>query len=435
MRFALLLVAGLFVIHAGWAQTPDVHDSTTPSRRANSLARAPTDAPAASADAATTPTRNPSSTRPTKPVRISPLGEESLEIYLTLTFWVVFAGSALATFVASIMADEQEQRLKNGTFGAVAGTSVGALAALITNDRLLVISGFCGSGFGALLGWIGSLVLSFWAAKTAIGKTVLTYQISGFKGVKEQLDLVENEPLMRALEEWGRSFTRRVDRQRDDVLRLAAGGSTNQFISILLRGWVYSTVDVLGLLFKLAKKPGYQNRITLIIFGVGDGDKPLGKHWISDSGALAAHNSEQEFDATSIGYKVVTQEYFSPYFFTSGAAAGSANNGQNRGTSKYRPFWTFRINDSAVLSIDWPGDLGEHDPFLTITRDLFHLDVGPKIEATLGHWFEPRKLYEVVGLKGPLPPVKPSPAAPPAAAVGAGAATASSEGNQVSGKT
>jgi hypothetical protein len=163
----------------------------------------------------------------------------------------------------------------------------------------------------------------------------------------------------------------------------------------------------------------------LIIFGVGDGDKPLGKHWISDSGVLEAHNSEQEFDDTSIGYKVVTQQYLSPYFFTSAAAAGGANNGQNRGASKYRPFWTFRINESAVLSIDWPGDLGEHDQFLTITRDLFHLDVGPKIEATLGHWSEPSKLYEVVGLKGPVPSLKPSPAPPPAAAASAGAHAAS----------
>jgi hypothetical protein len=93
------------------------------------------------------------------------------------------------------------------------------------------------------------------------------------------------------------------------------------------------------------------------------------------------------------------------------------------------PFGRFASNESAVLSIDWPGDLDAHDQFLAITRDLFHLDVGPKIEAILAHWSERSKLYEVVGLKGPVPPVKPSPKPPPAAAAGAGAHATSIERN------
>src|SRR4051812_49341209 len=60
------------------------------------------------------------------------LAAGSKPIYHSLSLAdIVFVGSLLATFVASVIAEEQDQRLKNGTFGAIAGTSMGGLAALI----------------------------------------------------------------------------------------------------------------------------------------------------------------------------------------------------------------------------------------------------------------------------------------------------------------
>ena len=47
---------------------------------------------------------------------------------------LVFAGAALGTLVASVMAEEQNQRLRNGAFGTVAGGFVGALMALLTKQ-------------------------------------------------------------------------------------------------------------------------------------------------------------------------------------------------------------------------------------------------------------------------------------------------------------
>jgi hypothetical protein len=69
---------------------------------------------------------------------------------------LVAVGSALATFVVSVMGDEQDQRLKNGTFGAVAGTSIGGLAGLMTKQADLLVVGFFGSVVGALNG-MGSI--------------------------------------------------------------------------------------------------------------------------------------------------------------------------------------------------------------------------------------------------------------------------------------
>src|ERR1051326_8318409 len=69
----------------------------------------------------------------------------------------------LATFIASVMADDQEIRLRNGTFGAIAGASVGGFAALLTDDKSLLLVGIFGSSCGAILGWSASLCLSFLA--------------------------------------------------------------------------------------------------------------------------------------------------------------------------------------------------------------------------------------------------------------------------------
>jgi hypothetical protein len=72
----------------------------------------------------------------------------------TFIYWAVFLSAFLAVLVASIMSDEQNDRLRNGTFGAIAGSSIGGLAALLTSQPTLLILGFLGSTAGALVGLV-----------------------------------------------------------------------------------------------------------------------------------------------------------------------------------------------------------------------------------------------------------------------------------------
>src|SRR6266568_3447185 len=76
-------------------------------------------------------------------------------------FWAVGISALLATFVASVMADEQNERLKNGTFGAIAGSSIGGIAALLTSQHALLITGFLGSAIGGFFGWLAILWFSY----------------------------------------------------------------------------------------------------------------------------------------------------------------------------------------------------------------------------------------------------------------------------------
>ncbi len=180
---------------------------------------------------------------------------------------LVVLGAALSTFVASVMADEQDQRLKNGAFGTVFGGFSGALMALITSDNGLVILGFVGAAAGAALGWIVSLALSVWAAKTPLGRAVLEYQIGGWKAVRERLGIEEREPLLHAYTKWGHNFIRSVHSQKAELARLSNGQQRDISGEIVIGGWLLSVVETIDLLFGLGKRPHYRSRVTLIVFG------------------------------------------------------------------------------------------------------------------------------------------------------------------------
>lgn len=296
---------------------------------------------------------------------------------------LVLGGSALATFVASLMADEQNQRLKNGAFGTVAGGFVGALMALITKDDTLLVFGFVGSAGGAFLGWLVSLCLSWAAATTQVGRTVLEYQIGGWQAVRDRLSLEEREPLLNAYTKWGRNFTRLVAAQTTELSRLELGIGRDKAAEIVVRGWLLSIVEIVDLLFVLGKRPGYRSRLTVIVFGSGS---IVGRHWISDSGRLPHHKMGREFDEKSIGYQVLAGTLASPYFTT---GEDARQHGQDRGEQTYRPFITFRITQDAVLSVDWPSSLSPEDPFIVATRDLFQMDIVPAIAEVLAMWSAP----------------------------------------------
>jgi phage shock protein PspC (stress-responsive transcriptional regulator) len=90
----------------------------------------------------------------------------------------------LATFIASVMADEQNDRLRQGTFGAIAGTSVGGLAAVFQKEPNLLLIGVFGSAVGAVFGWIIYLGLSILASRKW-ARSLIEYHVSGLKGVRK----------------------------------------------------------------------------------------------------------------------------------------------------------------------------------------------------------------------------------------------------------
>jgi hypothetical protein len=310
---------------------------------------------------------------------------------------MVFAGSGLATFVASVMGDEQNQRLKNGTFGALAGTSIGGLAGLMKGQQDLLVVGFLGSVLGAFLGWLIYLLLSILANKIPTVRGVLEFQVAGLKGVRERLNLDDQQKLLTALGAWRENFSRMIFDEKNQLRKIAPCANSNEHAAVIIETWLISVVDFFALVFEtLAKKPQYRSRVTIIVYGT-QASSVIGKHWISYAGPLTPHKKAQEFDSSSIGYQVLLGQVSSPYFTTSDAANRA---GQTRSDHSYRPFITFRLNSSAILALDWPETLDEKDPYVTVARNFFNSDITPVIGEVLDQWAGP--LQSVVSLQ-PLP--------------------------------
>lgn len=202
---------------------------------------------------------------------------------LSLEF-LVGASAALATFVASVMGDEQEQRLRNGTFGAIAGSSMGGFAALLKNQPELLLVGVLGSTSGAFLGWLVYLGLSLIAA-TKIGRRMLAYQLGGLRAVLNELKLDTIEEQMRALQSWGDSFRRLVGLQKNDLVGNSKGEGFEITSRLVFRGWMIAITDVFNLIFELARDREHKSRMAIIVFGEKDG-KLIGRYWIRYSGSL-----------------------------------------------------------------------------------------------------------------------------------------------------
>lgn len=311
--------------------------------------------------------------------------------------WLLILGSALATFVASVMADEQSERLKNGAFGAVAGTSIGGLAGLMKNQPDLVILGFFGSVVGACAGWVVYFAMS-WLASNPKYRTVLDFLTGGLKAVKESLYVDSPATLIPALKVWCDDFSAMARKEKNQVLSIPQDGNWARFAKTTIETWLTTVVDTLALVFRtLARKPQYQSRVTVIVYGTRGG-KIMGRHWIHYEGDLTPYRTSQDFDDTSIGYKVLSGLLPSPYFTTTETAQ---TRGQRRADDPaYRPFITFRINDNAILALDWPENLAENDPYVIEARDFFNRSISPLVAEVLDRW--PGPLAEVVGLE-PLP--------------------------------
>ena len=288
---------------------------------------------------------------------------------------IVFWAAMLSTLVASVMATEQQERIKSGALGAAAGSALGGIGALITSHSSLLLLGFAGSTFGAFIGWLIAVGLSWIASRNDKGQTVLTYMLGGFQAVRADLADTRDTQLLNALRGWTEHYTRDIYGQACRVRGLSRSHQTNLVLEMLICQWLASIINLLEVLFPLANRPQYRSRVTLIVFGRGSDNAVCGAHWLSDSGYLESHRRQKRFGDSSIGYQVLTGELPSPYFTSSDRLTESR--GSERPSSRYKPFLTVRVSEDVVLAVDWHRDLPESDVFVQYARALFAADVCP----------------------------------------------------------
>ncbi len=297
----------------------------------------------------------------------------------------------IATFVGAVMADEQNERLRQSAFGAIAGSSVGGLAAAMEKDPNLLLIGVFGSAVGALLGWIVYLGLSVAASYKPV-RRLIEYQVTGLKGLRQQLDQADKKLLETALTTWSQNYRGMVLRETNHIVQNTEAASYDEWATVTIRTWLTSVIDAFNLVLDvLADKSQYRSRITLIVFGKR-GDQIEGRHWITYAGHQQNHKSSS-FGAESVAYQVASGQKNSPCLVSMEEAN---KEGENRQNPTYNSFLVFKINERAVISIDWPGKILEEDPYVDIARALIHQDVGPAIATILAK--KQKQICSEVGL-------------------------------------
>jgi hypothetical protein len=309
---------------------------------------------------------------------------------------MVFWGAAISTFVAAVMAEKEQTRLRNGAYGAAFGSAIGAMAGAFESQPTYVVVGFLGSAIGGVGGWLVHLVVSVSASSWPRFRSVLAYQVGGVESVKQQIEQDEERLLTNALREWRDGLVRSLNAEKSSLTAINDDASRDAASEMLIRNWLTGFVQVYGLVFDaIASKERYRSRVTIIVYGKDDDGAVTGKHWISYSGSLPTHRKSTTFPESSIGYKVLVEEVSSPYFTDEDVS----ETGHSRGKGQPRPFYTFRLTNNAILALDWPSTLKEKDksPYVRLGRDMFHQDLCPAIATVLGSRAEP--LEHAVGLK------------------------------------
>ena len=323
----------------------------------------------------------------------------SIESVINNPSYLVFWNGLLATFLASVMVREQSDRLKQGTFGAIAGTGVGAFAALYSKDESLLLIGLFGSACGALAAFVFYLLIAL-VAGSKKGRAFVDYLLGGLEAVRNQLDLDRRERMSEAFGKWAINFNQMVSKDKAGFIVQPKGAHRNHWIIVVLTNWLVSVNNMFNFVFDvLAKENKYRTRATIIVFRMKP-EPAIGKHWISHSGALPRHKNKP-FDTASIAYKVISGDLESPYFTTvknanaqaqnresqhaNGPLTGDGHAAEGKRHQEYVSFFVFRLNDTTALSVDWPTDVKENDPYVVVARDLLS-QVTPSMTEILDLW-------------------------------------------------
>lgn len=332
----------------------------------------------------------------TNAAAVIPFGEQD---------WLILSSAALATFVASVIAKEQNDRLTNGVFGALAGSTVGGVVALLSKEPRFLLDGFFGSSLGAFCGWVVYMILTV-LATFGWGRRLVEYQASGLDGVRSRLQESESNLLYTALATWARNLSRLVDDQVHSVSGAPLQDANQSMIRLIIHGWLAGATDVFNLILdSIANRKQYRIRTSIIVFGLDNG-KVAGRHWISYTGEAALHRP-RVFDRGSFAFKVLNGDVPSPWIVTLDEANTVGQKRDEADESPYKMFVTYRINDRAVLTVDWPDSFDTtNDQYFRVARDFFHADLVPAVHRLLSRW--PEDLSAEAGFAAlgtiPIPP-------------------------------
>ena len=290
-------------------------------------------------------------------------GEDQKELFL------IFLGSGLITFLSTVLAQKQDERLKNSSFGALAS---GVITLIITflkkdNQQNDLLYAFLGSAIGAFNGWLVYLsiaVMAFLRYNVIIPFIELVAH--GLDSMSDNIVSYENaqssDKLKYYLERLASELNTRIgsldniaalDKVNEDKTDLATRKmllqQRKEFLESIARFILTSIVELFNLVYG-----SMRFRASILKFQYtrdANGKKIYqeGRHWLYYYGSGQPFRKDKTFDQTTSAYDMVSTGDRTMELFD----LSSDKVADRQAADRYQYFSLFRLNDWCILTLDW----------------------------------------------------------------------------------
>ena len=299
-----------------------------------------------------------------------------------ILFWI----GCGASFMASLLAKDQNDRLKNSTFGGLVGTGLSALVTIVQKQNNIdyILYSVYGSVFGTFFGWLVYACIAVMAyIRYNSPLSIIELITNGLQGIREQIISEENKRLLGNLDIWWKQFAMDFEDKATILLKFDYSTYSKEMMISIVKSLLTSVCKVHNLMYN-----NNQMRASIIKF---DANQFNGKHWINyadfsnpldmkifdhvDSSGKKIDEKEKE----SVAHKLLVNENeIYKYVDTK----NNIDIQDRKSEKRYRYFSLFKIDDRHILTLDWPDDINKING--EMTRDYF---LDPRIIDTLKNLF------------------------------------------------
>jgi len=267
-----------------------------------------------------------------------------------IIFWIGF----FASFLATVSADEQNERLKNTAYGGITSTAVSVFITMLNNkdgslSKDLILISLYGSLIGSFIAWVffaiiaGYYVIVYNKTSSFIG--LIT---NGLGGLKNEIIRKENQLDFEDLENWWSNLYRQFDELYSNISRLNMLDHDKQkLIKNILRYILSSICQAHNMIFRTSFM-----RASIIKFNL---TAKKGEHWVfySDNSSPPFVTSDLFYD-NSKAYQLLASNKISETTDMSQARQTGTVQVREDSDNRYGFFTVFKIDGNHILTIDWP---------------------------------------------------------------------------------
>jgi hypothetical protein len=309
-------------------------------------------------------------------------------------FWeartVLFLIGFLATTLSMLVSNDVNERIKSGIFGTVLSGAVGIVITLLKDSEVYLLWSLLGSAFGGGYGWYRLWKVAKMAGKRYnFNSTIPQMELitGGLNSLRERVILIENQRFLDILKSWWQKSSEEFETKVNSLSENCGKESIdiNREIKKIIYDFLFSVCNIHNAIYA-----SNTVRASIIVFGKNSNQKTVGRHWIRIDDANRPFQATSDFEEDAIAAKVLSGKETNPRYVPDLSKEKEMPKRDNKG-NRYKSFTVFKINDSCVLTIDWPKEkiLRESEGYekvVNFTNIFFFEKICPYLKKLFECW-------------------------------------------------